>query len=71
MLLPMHLHAPVTHTAARVTPSTAPSSSFDDWSSLSTLAMPVLAPACHDMRRVSWPRLISLLISKLQSARKA
>ncbi|MDP9941939.1 hypothetical protein J2W71_004111 [Pseudomonas sp. 3400] len=64
MSQPMHLRAPATHAAARMVPRPAPSSLLDDWSSLSTLAMPVLAPARQGMRKVSWLRLISTLIAK-------
>ncbi|WP_275547560.1 hypothetical protein [Pseudomonas sp. Marseille-Q0931] len=67
MSQPFHLRAPT----ARIAPRPAPSSSLDDWSSLSTLAMPILTPACHDMPRVSWLRPISTLIAKLPPARKA
>jgi hypothetical protein len=68
MSQPMHLRAPATHATARIAPRPAPSSLLDDWSSLSTLAMPVLAPAHQGMRKVSWRRLISALTAKRQPA---
>lgn len=71
MSQPMHLRAPALHAAARIAPHSAPSPLLDDWSSLSTLAMPVLAPASHGTRRISWPRLISSLLAKLLPARRA
>lgn len=71
MSQPMHLRAPATPATARIAPRPAPSSLLDDWSSLSTLAMPVLAPARQGMRKVSWLRLIGALTAKRQSAYKS
>lgn len=71
MSQPMHLRAPASHATARATSRPATSSLLDDWSSLSTLAMPVLAPACHDMHRSFRPCLISSLLARLLPARKA
>lgn len=74
MSQPMHLRAPATPATpatARIAPRPAPSSLLDDWSSLSTLAMPALAPASHDMHGSSRPRLISSLLARLLPARKA
>ena len=63
MSQPMHLRAPASHATARATPRPATRSLLDDWSSLSTLAMPVLAPAHDD--RGSRPRLISSWLARL------
>lgn len=66
---PMHLRVPATHATARAIPRPATRSLLDDRSSLSTLAMPVLAPTRHD--RGSRPRLISSWLARLLPARQA
>ena len=71
MSQPMHLRAPATHASARITPRPTPSPLLDDWSSLSTLAMPVIAPACHATHGFSWPRLSRMLSALPLPARKA
>lgn len=67
MSQPLHLRAPAypaTSAVARLNASLP----LDGWSSLSPVALPLLAPLPAPGRR-GWPRLVSALIPRLQSAR--
>lgn len=70
MSQPMHLRAPAYPATPTEVARIAPSLPLDGWSSLSPVALPVLAPL-PAQGRCGWPRLVSAPIPRLQSARAA
>ncbi|GEM_PF-2005634 len=68
---PKHLRAPATPAPHEVAACIPSSPLLDDWSSLSPIALPMLATRPDSEYRSLWSHLVSILTPRLQSARAA